>query len=85
MTKKEADQFLRDHPKPWNMARNVMGWLCAFDREEWELGSRDLLRYIAYLEQENKRLEKDSRVLAALQDAGVDNWPPYDDIMGEEN
>lgn len=60
MTKEEADRFLAKHPKPWRADWSSAPFVeSGSSNSPMHIDMDKLLAYIAYLEQENKRL-KDS-------------------------
>ena len=59
MTKKEVEQFLKDHPKPWEERFNPNYGYYAGDSINLNcyITTENLLRYIAYLEQKNEAMQ----------------------------
>ncbi len=51
------------------------------DNEELELNNEELELDNELLQLDNDELQEDSRILAALQAAGVDNWEGYEMAM----
>lgn len=61
MTKDQAEQFLKQYPKPWreeyDCDRSRTFYISCKGNLEFQIDLEKLLRYVAYLEQQNEAMQ----------------------------